>query len=85
MNQKYRDALKKRYKEKEEICKKFIESKYVKEGPIFKMCNNDIEVGVYTGPGTLKQFKAYNEIQPCSTTKRFIETCVRKATPEEKL
>ena len=78
MNQKYREALKKRYKEKEEICKKFRESEYVKEGSVFKMYNNDIEIGVHTGPGTPKQFIAYNEIQTCSTNKRFIEACVEK-------
>ena len=85
MNQTYREALKKRYKEKEEICKKFRESKYVKEGSVFKMYSNDIKINVYTGPGTPKQFKAYNEIQTFSTNKRFFEACVRKITPVEQL
>ena len=45
------------------------------------MYNKDTEVGVYIGPGTSKQFKAFNEIQPRSTDKKFVEACVRKATP----
>ena len=85
MDQKYREALKKRYIEKEEICRKFRESKYIKEGSVYKMYNKDTEVGVYIGPGTPKQFKAFNEIQPRSTDKKFVEACVRKATPIEKL
>ena len=73
MNQKYREALKKRYNEKEEICKKFRESIYVKEGSVNKMYNKDIEVGVYDGPGTHKQFKAFNEIQTYSKKKDLLK------------
>ena len=85
MSQKYIEALKKRYKQKEEICRKFRESKYKKDGEVYKVFNKEIEVGVYIGPGTPKQFQSYNEIQPCSTNKRFVEACVRKATPVEKI
>ena len=76
---------KKRYKQKEEICRKFRESKYKKDGEVYKVFNKEIEVGVYIGPGTPKQFQSYNEIQPCATNKRFVEACVRKATPVEKI
>ena len=44
MDQKYREALKKRYIEKEEICRKFRESKYIKEESVYKMYNKDTEV-----------------------------------------
>ena len=37
------------------------------------------------GPGTPKQFKAYNETLPGSTNKRFIESVKLKITPIEKL
>ena len=40
---------------------------------------------MYTGPGTPKQFNAYNEIQTCSTNKRIIEAWFRKAIQVEKL
>ena len=43
------------------------------------------KVGEYTGPGTPKQFRAYNETLPNSINKRFIESETKKATPIEKL
>ena len=84
MDQKYREALKKRYIEKEEICRKFRESKYIKEGSVYKMYNKDTEVGVYIGPGTPKQFKAFNEIQPHSTNKKFVEA-YQESHPNRKI
>ena len=47
---------KKRYKQKEEICRKFRESKYKKDGEVYKVFNKEIEVGVYVVPGHLNNF-----------------------------
>jgi len=69
---------KKRYKQKEITFRKFRESKYKKDGEVYKVFNKKIEVGVYVGPGTPKQFQSYNEIQPSSTNKRFVGACLRK-------
>ena len=49
------------------------------------MFNKDTEVVVFIRSCIPKQFKAFNEIKPRSTNKKFVEACIRKATPIEKL
>ena len=82
---KQKESYEKRWKRKIEICKKFQESSYKKIGETWKVFWKGKEVGEYTGPGTPKQFRAYNETLPNSINKRFIESETKKATPIEKL
>ena len=71
---KQKESYEKRWKRKIEICRKFQESSYKKIGEIWKVFWKGKEVGEYTGLGTPKQFKAYNETLPNSMNKRFIES-----------
>ena len=82
---KQKESYEKRWKRKIEICKKFQESSYKKIGETWKVFWKGKEVGEYTGPGTPKHFRAYNETLPNSINKRFIESETKKATPIEKL
>ena len=56
MIQKYIEALKKIYKQKEEIHLKFRESKCKKDGEVYKVFNKEILVGIYVGRGHLSNF-----------------------------
>ena len=76
MTQNFKEVHNKRWRKKEEICKRFRESSYRKESGKYKVYLKDIEV---------RQFRSFNEIQPDSTDKRFIETEFRDTTPINKI
>ena len=85
MTQNFKEAYNKRWRKKEEICKRFRESSYRKENWKYKVYLKDIEVEEYTKTEASRQFRSFNEIQPDSTDKRFIETEVRDTTPINKI
>ena len=85
MTQNFKEAYNKRWRKKEEICKRFRESSYRKENGKYKVYLKDIEVGEYTKTDTPRQFRSFNEIQPGSTDKRFIDAEVRNTTPINKI
>ena len=81
MTKNFKEAGNKRWRKKEEICKRFRESSYRKENWKDKVYLKDIEVEEYTKKETSRQFRSFNDIQPGSTDKRFIDAEVRNITP----
>ena len=76
MTQNFKEAYNKRWRKKEEICKRFRE---------YKVYLKDIEVEEYTKTETIRQFRSFNNIQPGSTDKRFIDAEVKNITPINKI
>ena len=85
MTQNFKEVHNKRWRKKEEICKRFRESSYRKENWKYKVYLKDIEVGEYTKTDTPWQFRSFNEIQSGSTDKRFIDAEVKNTTPINKI